>query len=243
MVIYKVTNKINGKIYIGQTIKKLKSRWLAHINKSNSSKTSVFHAAIRKYKKENFTIEETKRYSSKEELNLEEKRFIEEYNSLVPNGYNILKGGSYHVSRGEKRSFSIEHRQKIREKFMPRMEEMRQISSKDWVVVSPKQEILNIRNIQDFCRNNNLEPSCMIRVAQGKIKQHKKWLCYYKEEFQFRYKPLEKKIFKVKDSTAVIHEFENPCLYADKLGVDRSWFNKVCNGKAKSYKGFTLYDQ
>jgi group I intron endonuclease len=57
--IYKITNKINGKFYIGKTIKSLSKRFYNHCydaNKRNSN--SYFHRAIRKYGKENFIIEE-----------------------------------------------------------------------------------------------------------------------------------------------------------------------------------------
>jgi len=240
MLIYKITNKINGKIYIGQTTRRLKTRWNGHISKSYSKTGSPLHAAIKKYKKENFTIEIIKRCSSREELNIEEVRLIQEHNSLAPNGYNVLKGGSYHPIKKNRKKQSPEHTQKIREKFLERKEMMRAFSSKEWVAVSPEQEIFEIKNLEEFCRNYKLQPSCMVRVANGNSKQHKKWLCYYKEQFSDKFQPLKRKVFRVKDSNENIHEFENPCLYADKLGIDRSWFNKVCNGKAKSYKGFTL---
>jgi len=240
MIIYKITNKINNKIYIGQTTRRLKTRWNGHISKSYSKTGSPLHAAIKKYKKENFTIEIIKKCYSREELNEEEIRLIQEYNSLAPNGYNIMKGGSYNITRKEKKKQSAEHTQKIREKFLLRKEEMREISSKEWIAVSPTQEVFEIKNLENFCRKQKLQPSCMIRVAKQESKQHKKWLCYYKEEFVNKHKPLEIKIFRLLDKEGVIHEIENPCLYADKLGIDRSWFNKVCNGRAKSYKGFTL---
>ena len=54
-IIYKVTNKINGKIYIGQTIRTLKQRKECHIGESTRNrKNTVFYRAIRKHKKNNF---------------------------------------------------------------------------------------------------------------------------------------------------------------------------------------------
>jgi hypothetical protein len=185
-------------------------------------------------------IEEIKRCDTREELNSEEIRLIQEYNSLTPNGYNILKGGSNRITKKEKRKQMLEHTHKIREKFLPRVKEMKELCSKQWTVVSPEHEIFEIKGLEEFCKNRNLQSSCMIRVAKGQSKQHKKWLCYYKDEFKEKYKPLIRKLFRVKDSDGIIYEFENPCLFADKFKLDRSWFNKVCNGKAKSYKGFSL---
>ena len=73
--IYKVTNKINGKIYIGQTIQSVKDRWYRHCGKSGISKAELnthFKRAILKYGKENFIIETIEMCDSTE-LNDKEK--------------------------------------------------------------------------------------------------------------------------------------------------------------------------
>lgn len=59
-IIYIIKNNINGKVYIGQTIQKLKDRWYRHCGKSGLSKNELnmhIKRAIFKYGKENFTIE------------------------------------------------------------------------------------------------------------------------------------------------------------------------------------------
>ena len=45
MIIYKITNKINGKVYIGQTVNSLQQRWREH---RNARDKNLFHNAIRK---------------------------------------------------------------------------------------------------------------------------------------------------------------------------------------------------
>ena len=52
--IYKITNLVNSKIYIGQTIRSLKERFRQHIYKQGCT---YLHNAILKYGKENFKIE------------------------------------------------------------------------------------------------------------------------------------------------------------------------------------------
>lgn len=92
--IYKVTNKINGKIYIGQTIQSVKDRWHRHCGKSGISKAELnthFKRAILKYGKENFTIE-TIEVCDSTKLNDREKFYISYYNSYI-NGYNSTIGG------------------------------------------------------------------------------------------------------------------------------------------------------
>jgi len=94
-MIYKVTNKINGKIYIGQTTTKLKRRWNMHKSASrNNRSNSALHSSISKYGHINFIIEPICSCFSEEELNLKEIYFIDTLNSLVPNGYNLKSGGN-----------------------------------------------------------------------------------------------------------------------------------------------------
>lgn len=82
--IYKITNMINGKSYIGQSIH-IERRWKEHCFKTNKSCISK---AIQKYKKENFSFEILEECKI-DELNQKEQYYIKKFNSIVPNGYNI----------------------------------------------------------------------------------------------------------------------------------------------------------
>lgn len=98
MVIYKIKNKINGKIYIGQTIN-FKQRINAHINtaenKYKSAKKYPVHRAIAKYGKENFSYEIIYEAKTKTELDEREAYYIQKYISFKSEyGYNIKLGGS-----------------------------------------------------------------------------------------------------------------------------------------------------
>lgn len=87
MIIYLITNKINGKQYIGQTSQSLKRRWNGH-KKSGSGINSVVRAAINKYGYNNFFVEEIDSAINFEELNNLEKYYIKFYNTLSPSGGN-----------------------------------------------------------------------------------------------------------------------------------------------------------
>jgi group I intron endonuclease len=70
--IYKITNIINNKIYIGQTRKTTNQRWSEHISAATANPDSqdynyLLHKAIRKYGPNNFLIE-TVEEIEKEEL-------------------------------------------------------------------------------------------------------------------------------------------------------------------------------
>lgn len=94
MYIYKITNKINSKIYIGQTTQKLHTRWGQHKSDAVTRRYhSVLHRAINKYGVENFEIEIIIQCSTLDELNTQEIHYIKLGNTLVPNGYNVAIGG------------------------------------------------------------------------------------------------------------------------------------------------------
>lgn len=93
--IYKVTNLINGKVYIGQTIQTVQNRWYRHCGKSGISQAELnthFKRAILKYGKDNFKIEVIEDCDSSL-LNEREKYYISYFDSYN-NGYNSTLGGN-----------------------------------------------------------------------------------------------------------------------------------------------------
>ena len=106
MYIYKITNKVNGKVYIGQSIRPIEQRFQRHINDAvNNILDTHFARAIRKYGKENFYIELIETCDSQTELNLREQYWIRKYDS-INNGYNETDatnkcGGNTYMSKTE----------------------------------------------------------------------------------------------------------------------------------------------
>ena len=86
--VYKITNNINGKIYIGQA-KNTNDRFRSHCKPS--SKGCLIDLAIQKYGAKNFTVEILESQTSN--YNEREKYWIRILNSKVPYGYNISDGG------------------------------------------------------------------------------------------------------------------------------------------------------
>ena len=90
--IYKHTNLVNGKVYIGQTYQDPVKRWGNGINAYQHNKHFV--SAIKKYGWDNFSHEILLSGLTKEEMEYWEDYYIEFYDSRNPNkGYNIMKGG------------------------------------------------------------------------------------------------------------------------------------------------------
>jgi len=91
MVVYKVTNKINNKIYIGCAIN-YENRIKAH--KSCKYKGALLlHRAFLKYNIDNFDFEIVESYTTKEKMLLGEIKYIQKFNSINPYGYNLHYGG------------------------------------------------------------------------------------------------------------------------------------------------------
>lgn len=96
MIIYKVTNKVNGKIYIGQTIRTLEQRKWQHLDCAKNGVKTHFYNAIRKYGEENFVFEIIDEASSLKELNELERYYIAKF-KCIENGYNMVDGGNNNV--------------------------------------------------------------------------------------------------------------------------------------------------
>lgn len=95
-IVYKITNMINGKQYIGITKHSLKRRWQEHVNSANSlNDYYVFHKAIKKYGASNFQLEVLAKDLTKEEAQEKERLYIKQYNTYYLNnkGYNMTFGG------------------------------------------------------------------------------------------------------------------------------------------------------
>ena len=88
-IIYKIVNKLNSKIYIGQTSRTLEERMYGHLHGSQ-----LIDKDIVKFGIDNFEVEVLKYCTTKTELNESEKYYIKFYNSKSPNGYNLNDGGN-----------------------------------------------------------------------------------------------------------------------------------------------------
>lgn len=118
MVIYKITNKINGKIYIGQTIVSLNQRWSKHkFDAKKGSKTAI-HNALRKYGFNNFDVVEIDGANNQTELNYKEWLHINTQNSIFPNGYNIKPGGN---NKGHSKETKVKIGNKTKERMTVEM--------------------------------------------------------------------------------------------------------------------------
>lgn len=206
--IYKSTNLITGKQYIGYT-SSFTNRKQQHkyesFHKNCLGYKTHFHNSIRKHGWNNFQWEII--YQSKDLnhcKNIMEEYFIKEYDTFF-NGYNETMGGEgcfgYKHTEEHKEYLKIknsgknnpmygksyvrdeEHKKNMSsllkgiKKTKEHIEKRIQSVSKKWILIDPFGNKIEIKNLKEFCRNNNLNQSSMGKVANKKQNHHKGWIC------------------------------------------------------------------
>jgi group I intron endonuclease len=154
--LYKVTNQIDGKIYIGQTVQNPECRWQKHKSDANRSPKTAFHAAIRKYGSSNFIIETIATCRSFDDANMLETLLIHQYNAYIKNGrgYNATFGGKNSSKK---------------ERIVYYSDEYREMCSKRAIGKKPSQDTIKkrIESILETVRVRNEQD-----IKDGKLKCH-----------------------------------------------------------------------
>ena len=79
LIVYKITNNINGKVYIGITTCSLEYRWSKHVTESrNENNTKHLYKAMRKYGLDNFSIEQIDSSDDFKKLGELERQYIKQ---------------------------------------------------------------------------------------------------------------------------------------------------------------------
>lgn len=102
MYVYKVTDMVNGKIYVGRT-KNFKERVRYHQTRYDNKKeyNKPLYKAMREHGVENFRFEIIKSGLTDSESNKLESEMIKELHSLISeNGYNVSPGDNFYRVRG-----------------------------------------------------------------------------------------------------------------------------------------------
>jgi group I intron endonuclease len=191
-IIYKATNTINGKSYIGQTITTLSKRRTDHKTRANTRRFTVsgIYPAIIKYGWDNFTWEILCNCYSKDELNEMEFHYIIQYDTYN-NGYNLTFGGEGGASGYKLSNATKEKMSKLKEGMYLGREnpfygkthtdefKARQSinCSKNYLITFPDGHKEIIKNLTTFCKKLNLDRRSMHRVISGKYKKHKGFRC------------------------------------------------------------------
>lgn len=174
--IYKITNLINGKVYIGKSTN-IEKRWKEHLRgpRKNISKMNILYKAFNKYGMINFQFEVLKECST-EELNELEVQYIKEYHSCIFDeqcaGYNATFGANNNLHfLGEMNSNA-----KMTEKdvYSIREEYLKGAEKKDVYVIY--QEIISLNTFSDiWCGKTWKQIHYDVYTDENKQKQRNNW--------------------------------------------------------------------
>jgi Ackermannviridae homing endonuclease len=92
MIIYCATCCVTEKKYVGRTKQGLTKRWRSHQSCAKNGSNCFFHQAIRDYGANSFSIEVLKELSPSEDCVEWEAKFIHQFDTLHPCGYNAVCG-------------------------------------------------------------------------------------------------------------------------------------------------------
>lgn len=154
--IYKISNNVNNKVYIGQTYNKISKRWRAHKVAANNGDKRQLYCAMRKYGVINFSIEVIHVCYSENTATLTktldelEVIYIEEYDSFK-NGYNLTTGGRNNICTCFKKEsdYNIKNNKKsicmydLYGKFIAKYDSMTQCAKANGFTLSKIGEVCN----------------------------------------------------------------------------------------------------
>ena len=120
--VYKITNSVNDKVYIGIT-ENLRTRWNIHKSHVRNKLNRPLYNAMNKYGIDKFKITTICSTKTREDMGIIEQQLIKEHNTMAPNGYNLTTGGemAYTVSeetreKQRQRSLGRTHTKESRQK-------------------------------------------------------------------------------------------------------------------------------
>lgn len=214
--IYKLTNKLNGKSYIGQAID-IRKRWREHkcasLNPNNKDFNMVIHKAIRKYGIENFNLEIIEE-CEQSELNDKEIYWIDKYNTYHQ-GYNASIGGNNYDHLGTPiEAYDMQG---------------------NFVKEYP--------SIKSAANDIGASYAALVQVLYGRRKSCKNLQWKHKNsDIQIKeYKSRQGgsiPIVQMNDENNILQEFESSYEAARILSLDASCITKCCKGKLKHHGGF-----
>lgn len=257
--IYKITNNINGKSYIGQSINILQ-RWKAHKNKFKTEEYPLYRA-MRKYGIENFSFEIIEECSEKD-LNEREIYWIKFFQSFGEKGYNLTRGGE------GQRHYDIEKVINIYNKNKNVLQTARDIGCHPTTVqtiihsfgiyggrtnkpvekIDPKtlQVLETYDSTQEAGIKNNLSATAVSQAASGKSVSSGGFYWRYVDDKEKVFKPIikswKRKVLQMDKNSNVLKEYSSLSDAARALGKTPSSatpsINAVCRGRKNSAYGY-----
>lgn len=225
--VYKHTNKINGKVYIGITSRKNPNiRWS---NGYGYKQNKYFWNAIQKYGWDNFDHEILLTKLTEGEAKQKEKELIAYYDCMCPKGYNQTEGGEgckgWKMTEEQKAKISKaltgrkrppEMREFLRQRQLGKKhtEESKRKMSKSQT--GRKHTPESIAKMKEIWKGRDFPEGCREKA----IEVHKKPIIQYTLDGEF------------------VREWDCATTIQNELGIERHNIYRCANGKSKSSAGF-----
>ena len=221
-VIYKITNKISGKSYIGQTIRDFDIRWKEHCGDKRHS--AYIYNAVKKYGESIFSREIIGIYNNLIDLNNAEAYFVDYHNCIAPNGYNLHSGGNSH---------------KVSEETRKRMSESKKGNKSYWFGKLHSTESKSKISVANTGRKMSEETKNKMSASKKGEKHHNfgKWSC---NEIEIIFNTCNQKK-KIPIFCLELNEyFDSISAAARKLKIGKSNISSVIKGKYRQTNGYTF---
>jgi group I intron endonuclease len=220
--IYKITNTISGKHYIGETVQaNPENRWKKHIHSLKTTKgCPALKDAMKKYGVDKFKFEiiiicfDDDRYKY-------EKEYIKKFNSQVPNGYNILLGGEIGESR-----LGIKHTDEAKKK-MSDAHKRRNEANVNYIKKYKKEDTRTVAEKENDTKNK-IKDSVLLYYKNGGITKHREAMI----------KAVGRKISQYSKENIFIKEYNSITEAARCLNLRAPNIHRVLNGTRKTLHGF-----
>ena len=226
--IYLITNKLNNKKYVGQTISDdINTRWKQYKKMDKTSIGRCLYNSLVKYGVDNFNFQIIC-VCFNEDCNKFEKEYIKKINTISPNGYNLMEGGNnskHHPETIELIRASLKGRITcpITDKIRKKMSEVKmgtknynygkKMSEEQKKKISNKLKGKKINRETYIVSENQLEG-----LAKGRLNN-----------------PNKKKIGKFDNDNNLLEQFNSISEASEKTNISRQTISKVCNN-ILSYK-------
>lgn len=261
-IIYKITNDINNKVYVGKTTRDLDTRFNEHKKPKNGKSKSAIRDAIQKYGSEHFQIELIEECEY-DRLNERERYWISYYDSYQQ-GYNLTTGGDGIALSEEKIKTirdlwlngetivsianilelphsTVYHRIAQYEDFDPIENKQRALVPQEKPII---QYDINGNILKRYRSINEAERETKISAKQIGAARKNGTQChgYY---WQFENEELKissnkKRVYQYTLDLKLVKEYAGAREAAREFGADSASIIKCCNGKQKTCKGYVF---
>lgn len=237
--IYLTTNKINGKRYIGQRYYDTKEKWKLYLGSGK-----ILKDAIKKYGRDNFTVEILENCKTKEILNDREKYWIKKYNAIIDDSfYNIAMGGDGgDVTAG----YSEERRNELKALHSKRSKEYVPSCENGFTAKLSKEQFNDILKMLldgyydiEIGKKHNINHNTI-----SDIRNHKTWKDYT-EGIDFpkqikRYGTFVKRVIQYNLDGKIISSYDSARECERQIGIGYKLISAVCNGSKTTAHGFVF---